>query len=233
VHLPDLRAKIVEPAESGFRNLDLAVLDDKMREAGAPADWRYSDDVREASRVETLRGRSDTDLWVFAYGSLMWDPAFCFSEVRSATVVGFKRKFCLKSELGRGTQDKPGLMAGLDVGDECHGLAFRIDRDRLDEESTIIWRREMLLHAYEPAFLSFDTAQGPIEALAFIVDHSASSYLPDLTLEQTAQYVATGAGVFGSTLEYVENLADQFEVLGIEDDALYVLLDRARQLATA
>ncbi|MDH3690130.1 MAG: gamma-glutamylcyclotransferase [Gammaproteobacteria bacterium] len=231
VHLPDLRQKILEPAKSSFRKLDLAVLDEQMRKVGAPADWRHSDDFREASRLETLAGRLDRDLWVFAYASLMWDPAFHFSEVRSAIVTGFQRRFCVKSELGRGTLEKPGLMAGLDVGGTCHGLAFRVNRDRLEEETKIIWRREMLLHAYKPVFLCLDTPQGPIEALAFIVDHSAKRYLPNITLEQTARYMATGAGVFGSSLEYLESLADHFEVLGIEDDALYVLRDCARQIA--
>jgi cation transport protein ChaC len=69
------------------------------------------------------------------------------------------------------------------------------------------------------------------EALAFVVDHSAKNYLPDLTLEETARFVATGAGVFGSTLAYVESLADHFQMPGIEDDALDVLRHRARQIA--
>ena len=231
VHHPDLREKIVEPAKSSFRKLDLAMLDEKMRRVGAPTDWRHSNDFRVASRLETLDGRSDRDLWVFAYASLMWDPGFHFSEVRSAIVTGFQRRFCVKSELGRGTPENPGLMAGLDVGGTCRGLAFRVNRDCLEEETKIIWRREMLLHAYKPVFLGLDTAQGPIEALAFIVDHSAKSYLPDITSEETARYMATGAGVFGSSLEYLESLADHFEVLGLEDDALYVLRDRARQIA--
>ena len=79
--------------------------------------------------------------------------------------------------------------------------------------------------------MPLDTAQGPVEALAFIVDHSAKSYVPDISTEETARYMATGVGVFGSSLEYLESLADHFEVFGLDDGALYVLRDRARQIA--
>lgn len=220
VHLPALREKVVAPAESGHRNLDLAMLDEKMRQFGAASDWRHSNEFREMSRQKTLLNRWHDDLWVFAYGSLMWNPAFYFREVRCATVSGFQRKFCLKSELGRGTPERPGLMAGLDVGGACHGLVFRVARADLEEETRIIWRREMLLHAYRPVFLPAATDQGPVEALAFVVDRSADRYLADLSVEQAARYVATGSGVLGSTLGYVERLTDQFAVLGIEDAGL-------------
>ena len=72
------------------------------------------------------------------------------AEVRRAVAKGYQRSFCLKSELGRGSPDKPGLMAALDIGGECHGLAFRIDCSRIDAETRVIWSREMIIHAYYP-----------------------------------------------------------------------------------
>jgi len=230
-HHPELRGEIVDPLESAYRTMDLALLDEKMVAAGAPATWRHSDGHREKSRRTTLEGRLEGDLWLFAYGSLMWDPAFRFNEVRTALLKGYGRSFCVRSTLGRGTPEKPGLMAGLDQGGDCHGLAFRIGREVIDEETRIIWRREMLLHAYAPEFVALETGEGGIEALAFVVDHSAKSYLPGLSLEETAHYMATGAGVFGSSLAYLENLAEQFATIGIEDAALFKLCDRAREIA--
>ena len=76
-----------------------------------------SNEEREATRHEILSGRRDADLWVFAYGSLMWDPAFLFEEVRRADVSGYARRFCLQDEIGgRGSRDAPGLMSALDRG---------------------------------------------------------------------------------------------------------------------
>ena len=231
INHPELRGKIVDPRESNFRELDLTRLDEKMRSRGAAADWRHSDAYREKSRRKTLDGVTPGDIWVFAYGSLMWDPAFKFDEVRIAHLSSHERRFCLKSELGRGTPEKPGLMAGLDDGQGCDGLAFRVPQEIIEEETQIIWRREMLLHAYAPDFLTATTALGQIEVLAFVVDHTAKNYLPTLTLHQTACYMATGKGIFGSSQDYLENMTSQFEILGIQDEALFRLRDATRSYA--
>ena len=230
-NLPNLRDKILHHSRSSFREIDFTALDQTMRDAGFPSDWRRSDEEREASRIETLEGRLRDDLWVFAYGSLMWDPAFRFDEVRTAVATGYQRSFCLKSELGRGTPEKPGLIAGLNVGGNCHGLAFRIDRNLVEEESRVIWAREMIIHAYIPKFIRLTTPMGPVEALAFVVDHTAKYYLVGMSMKETANLIATGVGVFGSSLDYLESLAGHFQVLGIQDDALFRLRDMSNRLA--
>lgn len=229
-HHPELRDKIAEPLTSRYRNLDLTILDETMMAAGAQLNWRLSEAERESSRRQTLNGRSDEDLWIFAYGSLMWDPAFRFGEVRTALLKGFRRSFCLRSVLGRGTPEKPGLMAALDHGGECGGLVFQIDRNHIDDETRIIWQREMLMHAYVPGFVSVQTPFGTIEALTFIIDQTAKHYCPGMSLEQTARYMATGVGLFGSSFAYIENLARHFEAIGIEDRALSELYGLARQM---
>jgi len=230
-HLPELRDKIADPMTSDYRNFDIAALDEKMREMGGPADWRLSDAFREASRRDTLQGRRDSDLWVFGYGSLIWEPAFRFSEVRTAVLRGYHRSFCLRTQLGRGTPEMPGLMAGLDTGGTCTGLVFRIDRDLIDDETTLIWRREMLLHAYVPTFVPVETPQGGVEALAFVVDHTAESYEPGLSEDETALRLAGAVGFLGSNLAYVENLVEHLEALGIVDAPLVRLRDRSRRMA--
>lgn len=229
-YLPALRGMILDPARSHFRNLDIAAMDRKMEAAGKRI-WRRSDENREATRQSALADRLDRDLWVFAYGSLMWDPAFFFAEVRSALAKGFQRDFCLKSELGRGSPEKPGLMAGLNEGDECSGLAFRIDAGRVDEETRVIWSREMIMRGYLPRFIELTTPQGNVEALAFIVDKSVKSYLADLSLEDAASYIATGTGIFGPNLDYLDNLVEHFETLGIADERLFELHRLATNMA--
>ena len=184
----------------------------------------------EQSRLTTLDGRTDDDLWVFAYGSLMWDPAFRFSEVRSALLNGYQRSFCLRSVLGRGTPEKPGLMAGLDAGDDCHGLVFRIERDHIEEETRIIWRREMIMHAYVPKLVGVDTRFGTIEALTFVIDRTGKHYRPGMSLEETAEYLATGEGMYGTSFAYIENLVEHLQTIGIEDRPLFELFERTRQL---
>lgn len=230
-HHPELRDKIADPQGSSFRRMDIALLDEKMQAAGAPKTWRHSDAHREAARRTFLKDRATGDLWIFAYGSLMWDPGFHFCEVRQGVLAGYHRRFCLRSELGRGTRERPGLMAALDRGGTCHGLVFRIERERLEEETRLIWQREMLLHAYEPKLVAVETPRGAVEALAFVVDPSAKNYLAELSAEKAAYYVATGEGVLGTSLAYVENLAEQFATMGVQDPELLNLRNLARELA--
>jgi glutathione-specific gamma-glutamylcyclotransferase len=227
-HHPHLRDKIIKPEASRFRSLDLSEMDANMKERGFPETWRRSDDNREASRVQTLEGRWGGDIWVFAYGSLMWDPAFHFSEIRRATLRGYHRRFCLKSEVGRGTPEAPGLMAGLDLGGTCDGLVFRVEADRLEEESHHIWRREMLLHSYAPEFLAVETGFGTVEALAFVVNRNNPLLLPPMPLDETARRIARAEGYLGPNIDYLENLAGAFQLLGLEDKDLFQLRDLAR-----
>lgn len=233
LHVPELRDKITDPRQSRFRDLDIAAMDARMRAAGAPQDWRHPDAFREASRMQTIAGRREGDLWLFAYGSLMWDPGFDFVEVRQATLEGFHRSFCARSELGRGSPERPGLMAALDEGGQCSGLAFRIARASVDEQTQRIWRREMLLHTYRPQFLKIETPQGGLEALAFVMDRSAKCYVPGLSLEEAARRMATASGLFGTSLQYLQDIAEHFTILGIDDPQLFALHDAAQRIAHA
>ena len=229
-HHPELRGKITDPYESFFRTFKPSDFDARMKEAGLPPHWRLSDEKREASRHKTLAGHLDTDLWVFAYGSLMWDPGFLFAEVRKAHVATYARSFCLKDELGaRGTREAPGLMAALDSGSGCTGLAFRVEQIKADEETAILWRREMATGVYMPVMVAAETAQGPVKAVTFAANHDAKRIRKDLSHEEQVRYIATGAGILGTSLEYIENLADHLDALDIDDAHVFSLLQDVRR----
>lgn len=230
LHHPELRGKIADPMTSRFRRVNLADIDEIMLKAGAPKDWRISDEKRESNRREALKNHGENDLWLFGYGSLIWDPGILFSEVRIATLPGYHRRFCIKSELGRGSVDKPGMMVCLDKGGECTSLAFKIPRERLNEETRLIWQREMLRRTYIPTFVTINTKVGPETALTFVIDPKAESYYPDISLEQAATYVATGEGFYGSSFEYVKNLVAHLAEFGIEDENVRQLHETALQI---
>ena len=117
IHLPELRTRVTHPEKSRLRLTPemFAMWEQRVREAGWPADWRLSDEVIEASRLAVLGDhKAGSDLWVYSYGSLMWDPGFHFAEVRLADVEGYQRRFTLKINLGRGSRDYPALMLSLE-----------------------------------------------------------------------------------------------------------------------
>jgi len=225
VHHPELREKISDPLKSFMRSVPMAELAERFRARGLPVDWWHSDDEREACRARALEGRRGEDLWVFGYGSLMWDPGVRFAEVRRVHVPDHARRFILKDvHGGRGTREKPGLMAALDKGAGCEGLVFRIARADIEEETEALWRRERIGPAYVPAFVNAASAMGPVSALTFVADHGAELIDAAMTRAQQVEFLLTGTGIFGTSLEYLRNIATQFAALGIEDDEVAALL---------
>lgn len=229
---PELRGLIAEPDSSTFRDFGPEKIRRLLAEKGLPCDWIDTDADREANRARELKDRPAGDLWVFAYGSLMWDPALIFEEVRHAFAPHHARAFILRDIGGaRGTPEAPGVMAALDEGDGCHGLAFRIAAENVERETEILWRRERIGPGYRPAFIPLETAIGAVGALAFLADHGKGFIEAGMSWDDQVRFCATGNGFAGSSLEYVENLARQFDALGIEDRAVLELRDAARRYA--
>lgn len=230
VHLPALRERIVPPEQSALRVTPavMAMWDERARLMGRPADWRLSDAEVEASRQATLGTRDPAqDLWIYAYGSLMWDPALRFDEVRRASLPGHQRRFSFRTHIGRGSPARPGLMLSIEPRPGCcEGLAFRIAAACVDAESAILWRREMLRGAYTPRLLPMDTPQGGISALVFLSNPAHPDHVDELPLAETARFIAHAEGVMGRNRDYVGQLAAQLACLGIQDAYIDALQDR-------
>lgn len=224
-HHPELRGKITDPMESFFRTFRVESVLEQHPEMAWISAHLYSDDEREQSRLAALKDHRDEDLWVFAYGSLMWDPALQFSEVRRARLPDYARRFILKDTFGgRGNRESPGLMAALDPGDGCDGLMFRIARERIDVETDILWRREMVAPTYNPAFVTAVTDDQSHTVLTFTADHGADQVCGDISRDEQINYLINGRGILGTSLEYLENIVAQFDVLGITDTMCLQLL---------
>ena len=229
VHLPELRGRVTQPEQSLLRLTPerFAMWESRARAAGLPASWRLSDEAIEASRLELLGDhKGGEDLWIYSYGSLMWDPGFHFTEVRLADVEGYQRRFTLMIDLGRGSRDYPALMLSLEKQQGCcRGLAFRIAADDVHAESAILWRREMLRGGYCPAMVPMTTPQGPVTALAFVSNTAHPSYVGELPFAETAATIASGRGILGTNREYLVQLATQLQALDIRDPYVAQLHD--------
>lgn len=223
-HHPELRAQIKDFEKSFFRTARVETMIEQFPELEEFREWVYSDDEREAIRAKTMAGHRG-DLWVFAYGSLMWDPALKFAEVRRAHAPGCVRKMILFDDKGgRGTKDAPGLMAALDVGDGCDGLVFRIAAPEVEAETEILFRREVIAPGYIPAFVQVQIDDGMVDALTFLADHDTPDIRADLPREDQVRYIATGTGILGTSREYLANIVAHFDIMGIEDDHCATLL---------
>lgn len=172
-------------------------------------------------------------VWVFAFGSLIWNPAFHFAERRKARIHGFHRQFCLRLEAGRGSPERPGLMLSLEAGGSCVGVIYRLAPGTEVTELDVLWRREMLTHAYRPVWSVARTPEGPEPAIAFTVNRRHDRYAPGLDEDTVARLLATGAGALGRCCDYLFDTVDHLRMLGIQDRRLETLAARVQALLDA
>lgn len=173
-------------------------------------------------------------LWVFAYGSLMWRAGFAAEETRPALLRGLHRSFCVVSHVHRGTPDRPGLVAGLDLGGSCRGLAFRV---RSGEEAAVmeyLREREQPTMVYRETSRPVELIAGPgsaarkVEALCFVVDRRHHQYSGPMTIEEQTRLVLHGTGRSGRSIDYLEDMVTCLARLGIHDAGLIRLAEAVR-----
>jgi len=160
------------------------------------------------------------DLWLFAYGSLMWRPDFDFAEVKPATIYGYHRALCMYSIAYRGTEAAPGLVFGLDRGGSCRGLAYRIAEAEVDDAMATTWAREMITAIYQPRWLTAHVDGEAKTVWAFVADRGHAQYAGKLSDDEVAALIMQGCGEAGHCLDYVQSTLDHLRELGIRDRAL-------------
>ena len=176
-------------------------------------------------------GQNNEDLWVFAYGSLMWRPGFAFLERRNARLVGAHRALCVYSFVHRGTPETPGLVFGLDRGGNCRGIAYRVASNRSLKTIEYLRAREQVTRVYREAWRRVwldDDPQESVHALCYVVDRGHRQYAGQLSLAEQLHYARQGHGRSGPCRDYVLAAVKEFQTLGIRDVALQMLAERLK-----
>ena len=172
------------------------------------------------------------DMWVFGYGSLLWNPGFEYDQTRLARLNGYRRSFCMRSIHHRGTVEDPGLVLALDEQAEAHcdGLAFRVRDGHQDQTLAYLRERELISSAYVEKTVTLVTEDGDIPALVYVIDEDHDQYCGDLPLSAQAEIIAHAVGGRGPNSEYLWNTVDHLNHLGITDTDLQWLSDQVKAL---
>tara|TARA_Y100000780_G_scaffold104849_2_gene95314 strand:- start:4080 stop:4652 length:573 start_codon:yes stop_codon:yes gene_type:complete len=179
---------------------------------------------------EALEQRPQGDsVWLFAYGSLIWNPLLKFVEKQSAVLQGWHRSFCIRLFAGRGTYERPGRMLALKSGGQSTGMAFRLAEKDLLEELELVWVREMVHGLYRPIWGSVRLASGEtVSSLAFVADTAHAQYESDATVEAAAPLIAKASGYLGSNRDYLLQLEATLTEHGIADEYVQNLATAVR-----
>ena len=181
----------------------------------------------DRSLAETLKRRpaDALDVWVFAYGSLMWNPMVEFDRREVATLHEWHRSFCLRLIIGRGSEEHPGRMLALEPGGCTQGVALRLPQAKLDEELRLMWVREMVLGSYQPTWAPVTLNDGTqTHAIAFVADPGLDQFEADSRVATVAPIVSLASGMLGTNAEYLFKLQAALDELGLRDDYIEQLV---------
>lgn len=211
--LPAPRTLSRRDLESGrMRAIYLAAVDAKRA---------LTDEQLSASLNATLAAKpKGAGWWVFAYGSLLWNPIFPVAEARPALLRGLHRRFCLWSLASRGTAAEPGLVLGLMPGGACRGVAYRLPAPLAIDELHLLWRREMVVGSYRPRWVRLGCGTREVVGLAFIVRRDHPQYAGDLSLARQAEVIGNACGHLGSSHDYLERTRTALAAHGVVDPYL-------------
>jgi cation transport protein ChaC len=222
----------IDPAMSRRHEMSLtadlvALVHRTVTDPGIPPGFKpLTDQDHDERRAALLASHpKGEDLWLFAYGSLIWKPACEVDGQRHALLRGWHRKFCLRLLRYRGSPDCPGLMMALDIGGSCRGVAQRIPANHVEERLGQLLRRETSVKPASnlPRWVTVETDKGKRQALAFAINRKGLTYAPQRSLEETADILARACGHWGSGAEYLMHTVAHLEELGIHDRYLWRL----------
>jgi cation transport protein ChaC len=204
------------------RDLLLSGTFSQLIAADAPTLRILSDAERQASLASLLTERPEGDVWIFAYGSLIWNPIILSAERRKARITGWHRSFCLATLSGRGSPGNPGLVLGLDAGGACDGMALRLEEDAVAHELELLWRREMVAEAYIPRWVDLYDDEGVQfgRGIAFTINPLAATYAGGLSRAESVQRLATASGSIGTSADYLFRTRDGLRALDMCDEFL-------------
>ena len=170
-------------------------------------------------------------LWVFAYGSLMWNPGFAARETQAARLHGFHRAFCIYSEHYRGTPKKPGLILGLLPGGSCRGLGHRLPARQYDAVRRYLIHREIDNDGvYKETIRPIHLDDGrTVPALVYLADRAHRQFAGKLPLAKSVALVRGARGATGTNIDYVRNTMAHLDEMGLRDEALEALAERVRR----
>jgi cation transport protein ChaC len=186
--------------------------------------------LQESIRQTLEQVEPSSEVWIFAYGSLIWNPIFRFIEQRVGTIYGWHRRFCLWVPRGRGTPENPGLVLGLDYGGSCRGIVYRIAAADVPSELLLLWRREMIVGSYIPRWVRVFDGTQKLEAIAFVINRRHRAYAGNISLETTVKSLATATGELGSCADYLMQTVNGLMTASIQDKQLLQLRDRVLAL---
>lgn len=197
------------------------------KEKGSKPGGTVPDDVLRRGADAILADRLGDGIWMFAYGTLIWERPYASDGERIGALHGMARRYCLRDDRNRGTPEHPSLTLGLvPDGGACSGLAIHLAEPDLAQNFWTVWKHEMAAGFYEARWVQVLTTAGPVEAVTFVADPLHPLFAGHLEDDAVADILAATAGPGGPAADYLRRTADAMRHRGAADPYLERLASR-------
>lgn len=195
----------------------------------------FSDEERQRRLDAVLESRPEGPLWVFAFGSLMWNPCFDYDRCEPGVLEGWERKFHIWTTLARGTRERPGLGLCIEKGNGCSkGLVYRLLPQNEEQEWQQLWDREMVSGIYNAIWANVALDNGEqVRALTFVVDPSHRQYAGGMSIEEMSEIIVGARGKYGLCSDYLRSTVEELRKLDVKEehlDALWAAVERRMKI---
>ncbi|MEM7198030.1 MAG: gamma-glutamylcyclotransferase [Pseudomonadota bacterium] len=167
----------------------------------------------------------DQDMWVFGYGSLMWNPEFPHAQQQRARIAGWKRSYCLYSHRYRGTLEAPGLVLGLEAGSYCDGVVLRLQKTHMKDIIAYLWDREMITGGYKPTWTEAKTIETSVKCLTFCINDNHPQYAKGLGFTEKLGLIRGAVGERGPNRDYAIATYHKLGEMGLHCDEVIAIAE--------
>lgn len=171
-----------------------------------------------------MSNTTQTPLWIFGYGSLLWKPGFSFQEKRIGYIKGFTRRFYQGSPDHRGVPTDPGRVVTLvtEAEGQCGGVAYQIAPKEQESAISSLDYREQ--GGYDKLTTTFYPLGGdPFEVVVYRAPEGNPHYLGPAPDQEMVRQILRCYGPSGRNDDYLFSLAKTLRSLKIQDDHVFQL----------
>ncbi len=157
-------------------------------------------------------------IWIFGYGSIMWNPGFPYKTKKTCFISGWERRFWQASSDHRGTESFPGRVATLiqEKYKRCWGVAYNIDQHHENETLRSLDKREKNGYERTPV-IATSLLGSSFDCLTYVAGPKNRYYVEGESLETISRQIDIARGPSGTNAEYTLLMIQELRKLGVYD----------------
>ena len=171
------------------------------------------------------------NIWLFGYGSLIWNPDIPYLASSMARLNGHVRRFWQGSHDHRGTPNKPGRVVTLVPCKQgyCDGIAYLVSQKNANSVFKQLDYREK--NGYEKLSINLAFTNNTSQTgITYIAKESNHAFLGAAPMQSIASQIISCSGPSGENRDYLFQLATALRKHNFIDEHIFELESLVKNL---